>query len=196
MPAIKPMKYYKALAAMSLNRVIGAGNKIPWHLPEDFKWFKQMTLGNVMVVGRKTFESLGRPLPSRKNLVLTRHPQRLIKTHPEIFGQYHEWRGGKHLKRPYQFHFSKLGELVETEIFLFKSLETLDPADFNTDIFICGGAEIYAQALPRCSDLYLTVVKREVEGGDAFFPPFEDKFELVTELRDDPAFKILHYRHK
>jgi dihydrofolate reductase len=196
MPAIKPMKYYKALAAMSLNRVIGAGNKIPWHLPEDFKWFKQMTLGNVMVVGRKTFESLGRPLPSRKNLVLTRHPQRLIKTHPEIFGQYHEWRGGKHLKRPYQFHFSKLGELVETEIFLFKSLETLDPTDFNTDIFICGGAEIYAQALPRCSDLYLTVVKREVEGGDAFFPPFEDKFELVTELRDDPAFKILHYRHK
>ena len=104
------MKYYKAIAAMSLNRVIGAGNKIPWHLPEDFKWFKQTTMGNVVVMGRKTFESLGKPLPNRKNLVLTRHPQKLIKDHPEIFGQYHEWRGGKHLKRAYQFHFSKLGE--------------------------------------------------------------------------------------
>ena len=58
------MKYYKAIAAMSLNRVIGTGNKIPWHLPEDFKWFKQTTMGNVVVMGRKTFESLGKPLPS------------------------------------------------------------------------------------------------------------------------------------
>lgn len=190
------MKYYKAIAAMSLNRVIGAGNRIPWHLPEDFKWFKQTTLGHVIVVGRKTFESLGRPLPGRKNLVLTRQPRKFIASHPEIFGQYHEWRGGAHLKRPYQFHFSKLGEPTETEIFVLKSLATLDPAGFATDVFICGGSEIYRQALPRCSDLYLTVVKREIEHGDAFFPAFEDKFELVAELRDTPAFKILHYRHK
>ena len=50
---------------MSLNRVIGAGNKIPWHLPDDFKWFKQLTSGNVVIMGRKTFESLGKPLPNR-----------------------------------------------------------------------------------------------------------------------------------
>src|SRR6185295_14650602 len=85
------MKHFKAIAAMSLNRVIGAGNKIPWYLPEDFKWFKQATMGNVVVMGRKTFESLGKPLPNRKNLILTRHPQSLIKKHPLIFGQYHEW---------------------------------------------------------------------------------------------------------
>jgi dihydrofolate reductase len=181
---------------MSLNRVIGAGNKIPWHLPEDFKWFKKMTMGNVVVMGRKTFESLGQPLPNRKNLVLTRHPQSLIHQHPEIFGQYHEWRGGKYLKRPYQFHFMKLGEKLETEIFIFKSLDKLDPAEFPNDIFICGGEQIYEQALPRCSDLYLTLVKREVEGGDAFFPPFEDKFELAEVVQDTPEFKILHYRHK
>jgi len=78
----------------------------------------------------------------------------------------------------------------------FKSLDKLDPAEFPNDIFICGGAQIYEQALPRCSDLYLTLIKREVEGGDAFFPPFEDKFKLVEELRDTPEFKILHYRHK
>ena len=190
------MKYYKAIAAMSLNRVIGAGNKIPWHLPEDFKWFKQTTMGNVVVMGRKTFESLGKPLPNRKNLILTRHPQSLIKKHPQIFGQYHEWRGGQHLKRAYQFHFSKLGEKIETEIFLFKTLDKLDPAEFPNDIFICGGSQIYEQVLPLCSDLYLTVVKREIEGGDAFFPPFEDKFGLVATLRDEPDFKILHYRHR
>jgi dihydrofolate reductase len=189
------MKHFKAIAAMSLNRVIGAGNKIPWHLPEDFKWFKRMTMGNVVVMGRKTFESLGRPLPNRKNLVLTRHPQSLIKRHPEIFGQYHEWRGGEYLKRPYQFHFSKLGEKVETEIFIFRSLDKLNPDEFPGDIFIGGGSQIYEQALPRCSDLYLTLVKREVEG-DAFFPPFEDKFDLVEELREEPEFKILHYRHR
>jgi dihydrofolate reductase len=190
------MKHFKAIAAMSLNRVIGAGNKIPWHLPEDFKWFKKTTMGNVVVMGRKTFESLGKPLPNRQNLVLTRHPQSLIKKHPEIFGQYHEWRGGKFLKRAYQFRFTKLGEKLETEIFIFNSLDKLDPAEFPNDIFICGGAEIYEQALPRCSDLYLTLVKREIENGDAFFPLFEDKFELVEELRDTPEFKILHYRHR
>ena len=190
------MKHFKAIAAMSLNRVIGTENRIPWHLPEDFKWFKQVTMGNIVVMGRKTFESLGRPLPSRKNMVLTRHPQKLIKEMPQIFGQYHEWRGGQHIKQPYQFRFAKLGEVVETEIFLFSSLDKLHPMEFPNDIFICGGSQIYEQALPRCSDLYLTLVKREIEGGDAFFPPFEDKFVLAETLRDGPDFSILHYRHK
>ena len=62
--------------------------------------------------------------------------------------------------------------------------------------FICGGAQIYEQALPLCSDLFLTLVKREVAGGDAFFPPFENQFELAEEIRDTPEFKILHYRRK
>jgi dihydrofolate reductase len=73
------MKSFKAIAAMAENRVIGNGNKIPWHLPEDFKWFKQMTTGQVIVMGRKTFESIGRPLPNRETIVLSRagfhHPQ-------------------------------------------------------------------------------------------------------------------------
>lgn len=189
------MKHFKAIAAMSQNRVIGAAGKIPWYLPDDFKWFKQTTMGHVIVFGRKTFESLGRPLPHRKNLVLTRHPQSLIKRHPEIFGQYHEWRGGQFLKQPYQFHFSKLGEKQETEIFIFNSLDKLNPGEFPNDIFICGGAEIYAEALPRCSDLYLTLVKRDVEG-DAFFPEFENKFNLVEEVRDTLEFKILRYQHR
>ena len=59
---------------MSLTRVIGAGNRIPWHLPEDFKWFKKTTTGHVIVMGRKTFESIGKPLPNRITIVLTRSP--------------------------------------------------------------------------------------------------------------------------
>ncbi len=66
------MQPFKAIAAMSLNRVIGNGNRIPWHLPEDFKWFKQVTMGQVLVMGRKTFESIGKPLPGRETIVLTR----------------------------------------------------------------------------------------------------------------------------
>ena len=61
----------KAIAAMAENRVIGDGPRIPWHLPEDFRWFKEATLGGVLVMGRRTFESIGRPLPGRETVVLS-----------------------------------------------------------------------------------------------------------------------------
>nr|AIA17930.1 Dihydrofolate reductase [uncultured bacterium] len=153
------MKHFKAIAAMSLNRVIGNGNKIPWHLPEDFKWFKQMTTGHVIVMGRKTFESIGKPLPNRETMVLSRS------------------------------HFQYPG--VKT----ISDLNQIDLQNETREVFICGGAQIYGQTLAVCSDLYLTLVKREVEG-DAFFPAFEDRFEPAEELRDTPEFKILHYRRK
>ncbi|MBI3416884.1 MAG: dihydrofolate reductase [Verrucomicrobia bacterium] len=145
-------------------------------------------------MGRKTFESLPKPLPNRRQLILTRHPRRLIRSLPEIFGQHKEWRGGRHLKRPYQFHFTKLDGDRRQDIWVFNSLDMIKPAEFPCDIFIGGGAQVYEQALPRCSDLYLTLVKRVVEG-DAFFPPFEDRFELVEEICDQPEFKILHYHN-
>src|SRR6266480_2577992 len=66
------MNRFQAIAAMSENCVIGRDNQIPWHLPEDFKWFKQMTTGHIIVMGRKTFESLGKPLPNRTTIVLSR----------------------------------------------------------------------------------------------------------------------------
>ena len=156
------MNPFKAIAAMSENRVIGAGGRIPWHLPEDFKWFKKMTTGQVIVMGRKTFESIGKPLPNRTTIVLSRSQF----SHPD----------------------------VETA----SDLSRIDPTDSavaGRDIFICGGAQVYAQALSLCSDLYLTLVKRVVEG-DACFPPFEDQFELVEEILDCPDFKILHYRNR
>jgi dihydrofolate reductase len=153
-------KPFKAIAAMSLNRVIGAGNKIPWHLAEDFKWFKKMTTGQVIVMGRKTYESIGKPLPNRTTIVLSRSP----------------------LNVP--------GVKVITDL---KELGSLQAELAGREIFICGGAQVYEQALPMCSDLYLTLVKRDVEG-DTFFPAFEDKFTLKEEILDQPEFKILHYR--
>jgi dihydrofolate reductase len=66
------MKPFQAIAAMSENRVIGQAGRIPWHLPEDFKWFKQATMGGILVMGRKTFESIGRPLPGRETVILSR----------------------------------------------------------------------------------------------------------------------------
>jgi dihydrofolate reductase len=152
-------KSFKAIAAMSLNRVIGSDGKIPWHLPEDFRWFKQMTTGHVIVMGRKTFESIGKALPNRETIVLSRSGF----SHPDVR--------------------------------TVASLAELDAAHESREIFICGGAEIYAQTLPLCSDLYLSVVKREVEG-DAFFPPFEDRFELVGLVFDRPEFEVRHYRNR
>ncbi|MEC8333668.1 MAG: dihydrofolate reductase [Verrucomicrobiota bacterium] len=67
------MNIYKAIAAMSENHVIGNAGDIPWHLPADFKWFKQTTMGAILVMGRKTYESIGRPLPGRETYVLSHH---------------------------------------------------------------------------------------------------------------------------
>ena len=66
---------------MSENRVIGNGNDIPWHLPEDFKWFKKTTMGDILVMGRKTYESIGRPLPGRDTYVLSRTPREIAGVH-------------------------------------------------------------------------------------------------------------------
>ena len=148
-----------AIAAMSLNRVIGRAGQIPWHLPEDFKWFKKMTTGQVVLMGRKTFESLGKPLPNRVNIVVTRR-----------------------------------GEIPG--VMTLHDLKAFDERAYAPrEVFVIGGAEIYAQLLDRCTDLYLSVVQREVEG-DAFFPQFEERFELLDVPLRQPEFEVRHYRNR
>ena len=154
----------KAIAAMSMNRVIGRGNTIPWHLPEDFKWFKRATLGQTVVMGRTTFRSLGKPLPGRKNYVLTRKPDEPLSLPSPL--------------------------APGTEVILASDLSQLpafEPA------WLAGGASIYEQFLPECSDLYLSVVFREIEG-DAFFPKFEHLFapDYSVELETE-EFEVRHY---
>ena len=149
---------YQAIAAMSENRVIGCRNAIPWHIPEDFRWFKRKTTGHILVMGRKTFESIGRPLPDRETIVLTRSGW----SHPGVR--------------------------------TCRNLQEL-PASGERTVFICGGAEIYAQALKDCSDLFLTLVKRVVEG-DAYFPPFEHLFRWQANLAEEEGFVIRHYTRR
>jgi dihydrofolate reductase len=155
-PANRP---WKAIAAMSENRVIGNGNRIPWHLPEDFKWVKACTQGQAIAMGRLTFESMGRPLPNRENIVISR-------TASEIPG-----------------------------CTVLPSLEALEQHETDGDIWIFGGAQIYAAAMDRVQELFLTVVKGTYEG-DAFFPPFEDAFAEPEVIRETPEFSILRYVRK
>lgn len=146
----------KAIAAMARNRVIGREGKIPWHLPEDFRWFKRMTTGAVVLMGRKTFESLGKPLPNRHNVVLTRGP--------EIAG-------------------------VET----LRDLHGFNETRYAPrDVWLIGGADLYQQLLPACSDLYLSLLRRDYEG-DARFPEFEHAFALAGVPFETADFEVRHY---
>ncbi|MCM2344196.1 MAG: dihydrofolate reductase [Alphaproteobacteria bacterium] len=131
-----------AIAAMSTNFVIGKDNKMPWHIPEDFKHFKRTTMGKPLVMGRKTFESIGsKALPGRPHIVISRTPQ----PHAENV----------------QFSTS-----IEDAITLAKKVAEDSGAD---EIFISGGAQIYQAALPYIERIYLTVVNQTYEG-DSFFP--------------------------
>lgn len=152
------MRPFKAIAAMGENRVIGHKGKLPWHLPDEFRWFKDMTMGHTLLMGRKTYGDVGKPLPGRKTIVLTR-------------------KGGK---------------FPGAEV--LSDWKKLNPKEVQGDLFVAGGAEIYAQMLPYCSDLYLTIVKQKPDG-DAYFPPFEDTFELVDIIRETPEWRVLHYRN-
>jgi dihydrofolate reductase len=124
------------IAAMSRNRVIGSEGAIPWHIPADLRRFRELTLGHTVIMGRKTFEAIGRPLPGRKNVVVTG-----------------------------QRNYAREDTLVVHS--LTEAIESSDPAE---ELFICGGSEIYRQALPLCAKIYLTIVDLDIEG-DAYFPP-------------------------
>ncbi len=151
------MKPFKAIAAMSENRVIGNGPDIPWHLPEDFKFFKRTTTGHVVVMGRTTFQSIGRPLPNRETIIVSR------------------------------------SGFVFPGVRTVASLDEIDTDADERDVFICGGAQIYALALPRCSDLLLSHVHRVVQG-DVFFPPFEHLFAAGETVLETADFTTVHYR--
>ena len=134
------------IAAQSQNRVIGNNNKLPWYLPEDLKYFKRVTLGKPIIMGRKTFESIGRPLPGRTNIVITRNPDWT-----------HDGAG------------VRVVHSLQQAIELAESLALVNGFE---ESLVIGGAEIYALALPQADRLYLTQVHAEVQG-DAHFPPLD-----------------------
>jgi len=131
------------IVARADNGVIGLGNKMPWHIPSELQHFKARTLGKPIIMGRKTFESLGRVLPGRPHVVISRSDVEL----PD----------NCHLVHSLQDALSKAQSLTGAE---------------NDEVVVIGGAEIYRQALPLVDTLYVTEVHLTPDG-DAFFPELD-----------------------
>ena len=151
------------IAAVSQNRVIGNKGQIPWHIPEDLKRFKELTTGHPVIMGRKTFESIGKPLPNRTNIIITSNPD----YHPPDYPP-DEWNS---LTPPDLHTVHSLNEALE----LAKKYE-------QNEIFIIGGGKIYEQALPIADKLYLTLVKTKITG-DTFFPDYSRFKNIVSETK-------------
>ncbi|WP_148253108.1 dihydrofolate reductase [Aidingimonas lacisalsi] len=161
------------IAAMSRNRVIGIDGKLPWYLPEDLKFFKAITLGKPLVMGRKTFASIGRPLPGRLNIVVTRDES-----------------------------FSHDGVSVCHDLpSALKLADAQAIIDDTEEIMVMGGAQIYTQALPYAERLYLTEVDTELTG-DTYFPQRSDaEWQEVqrvagTPREGQPAYDFVAYQRR
>jgi dihydrofolate reductase len=180
-----------AIAAMSRNRVIGDGNVIPWRIADELKWFRRTTYGRVVIMGRRTFESLPKPLDGRINVVLTRDPVRL-RAEAAPGSAFAGALVGAAAHRPPDLSQLTDGKGAPTEVRLAESLESLERAGLTRDAWLCGGAQLYRQYLGRCSELLLSVVDREVQG-DTLFPPFEHLFDLAGVVAGFPEFEVLRY---
>lgn len=126
------------VAAVAANGVIGAGGRLPWHLPEDLKHFRELTLGHPAIMGRRTWESLGKPLPGRENIVVTR-------------------------RRGYEAPGASVARSLEAALALCQG----EPV-----VFVIGGAELYAAALPLAHGIVMTEIHRDYEG-DVRFPDWD-----------------------
>jgi len=157
------------VVAMAENRVIGADGGLPWHLSSDLKYFKRVTMGKPIVMGRRTYKSIGRPLPGRDNIVITRNPDFA----PD----------GVHVTRD-----------VAAALALAHELAKEKGAD---EICIIGGGEIYRQTLPLADRVYLTEVHMTADG-DTVFPEQDpaDWREVSREMheageKDSTAFSLV-----
>src|SRR6185369_5829930 len=148
------------IAAMSEDRVISRGGKLPWHIPADLNRFREITMGHTLVMGRKTFEGIGHPLPGRKNIVLS----------------------------------TTLAKVEGCEV--ARSLaEAIESAGGDEELFICGGGELFREALPLTQRLYLTLVHGNF-AGDVRFPEVPQCFTELhrEELREiNPPVTFLVY---
>jgi dihydrofolate reductase len=160
------------IAAIAENGVIGEGNQIPWRLPGDFAHFKRMTMGKPLIMGRKTFESIGRPLPGRTNIVVTRQ---------------------EGYQPPGVIVISSLEAALDHG-------QAIAKADRANEVMIGGGAEIYRQALPIADRMYITQVMLEPPG-DTFFPPIDfeqwkpgGEVNVAAHPEDTAAFRVRVYR--
>ena len=154
------------IVAAAQNNVIGNNNQLPWHLPQDLKYFKATTLGKPIVMGRKTFESIGRPLPGRTNIVITRQQ---------------DWSAPGVLR----------AQTVEQAIALGQQLRDENQQPI-AEVMVIGGAEIYRHALPIADRVYLTRVHADVEG-DAYFSELpDDQWQKISDTPGDADASVKH----
>ncbi|SEA10098.1 dihydrofolate reductase [Microbulbifer marinus] len=158
------------IAAVARNGAIGRDNELPWRLSGDLQFFKRTTLGKPVVMGRKTFESIGRPLPGRSNIVISRNP---------------DWCANGVESAPTLEAALQKAQQYAAEV-------------AATEVMVIGGAQIYRQALPLAERLYVTEVDAEVDG-DAFFPELDDQWrESSRECypasdRDEYSYCLVQY---
>lgn len=145
------------IVAMAHNRVIGLNNQMPWHLPADLAWFKKNTLNKPVIMGRKTFESIGRPLPNRHNIVISRQIESIDNKISNV-----SW-------------VKSIDEAI--------SLAQKQQPD---EVFIIGGGNIYKQVLPLIDRLYLTHIDAELQG-DTYFPDYLSEQWQVIYQEDHQA---------
>lgn len=140
------------IVAMSRNQVIGHAGRLPWRLSDDLKRFKRLTMGHPIIMGRKTFESIGKALPGRTSIVITR-----------------------------QKDFRPAGVRVASSL-----SQAIQLAQDNEEAFVVGGAQVYAEALPRVDRIYVTLVETDVEG-DTLFPDWNPRDWRLIEQAFHPA---------
>jgi len=161
------------IAALSKNRVIGINNDLPWHLPDDMKYFMQTTMNHVVIMGRKNYESIpekSRPLPNRTNLILTRN----LNFRAEDCTIISSLADGISLAK-------KRGE---------------------NEVFIIGGGQVYQEAIRLADLMYLTEINTEIKNGEVFFPEFDDEWEAFSRVHHptddahDFSFDFVKYNRK
>ena len=172
---------FSHIVAMSKNRVIGNNGKIPWRLPADLKQFKQLTSGHIVIMGRKTFESilevLGEPLPNRCNWVISK--SLVDKYISRLPGTELPWNDKQVLMR------EELGvDMVWDNLSacLRYAQHPLVPSCYDkNEIFIIGGGEIYTKTLAEVQRIYLTQIEQDFEG-DTYYPEIPNSFRETSRV--------------
>lgn len=156
------------IVAAANNNAIGRNNELPWHLPQDLKYFKSTTLGKPVIMGRKTFESIGKPLPGRTNIVVTRQK---------------DWNVAGVL----------VAQSLEQAIDIAQQFRNEQSSSVADEVMVIGGAEIYRHALLLADRIYLTRIEADVTGADVFFPALpETQWKLVSEVAGERDANLKH----
>ena len=171
-----------AIVAMAENRVIGKDNDLIWHISEDLKHFKRTTMGKPIIMGRKSYGSIGKPLPGRANIVISRSVE-----HGTAFEQITSPNTSLHYVRS-----------IEAGVELGKDIAAREGLG---EIFITGGGQIYAETLPQVERLYMTLVHNDYDG-DTYFPILNwDEWDIIFDDEHEatektPAFTFMTLERK